>query len=59
MHGGEDPVASAASARKLVDCLVAEAWPEGHPSGQAPRHPISAVDESVSSDGSLLHEESV
>jgi L-ribulose-5-phosphate 3-epimerase len=59
MHGGEDPVASAASARKLVDCLVAEAWPESHSSGQSPRHPIPAGDEVGPSDGSLLHEENV
>jgi L-ribulose-5-phosphate 3-epimerase len=33
MHTGEDPAASAAAARRFVDCLVAEAWPAGQPSG--------------------------
>jgi L-ribulose-5-phosphate 3-epimerase len=31
MHAGDDPIASAAAARKLVDNLVAEAWPAGRP----------------------------
>jgi predicted hexulose-6-phosphate isomerase len=31
MHAGEDPIASAAAARNLVDSLVAEAWPAGRP----------------------------
>jgi len=31
MHAGEDPVECAAAARRLIDCLVAEAWPAGHP----------------------------
>jgi hypothetical protein len=33
MHAGEDPIASAAAARSFVDCLVAEAWPSGMPTG--------------------------
>ena len=33
MHAGEDPYASAADARKFVDSLVAEAWPDGRPIG--------------------------
>lgn len=31
MHAGEDPIASAAAARKFIDCLVAEAWPTDRP----------------------------
>jgi L-ribulose-5-phosphate 3-epimerase len=31
MHAGEDPIECAAAARKYVDDLVAEAWPEGCP----------------------------
>ncbi len=31
MHTGEDPVASVAAARKFVDALVAEAWPDSFP----------------------------
>jgi L-ribulose-5-phosphate 3-epimerase len=31
MHEGEDPFASAADARRFIDCLVAEAWPAGSP----------------------------
>jgi L-ribulose-5-phosphate 3-epimerase/hexulose-6-phosphate isomerase len=35
MHAahGEDPFASAAAARRFVDCLVAEAWPDNRPVG--------------------------
>jgi len=33
MHAGEDPITCAAAARKLVDSLVAEAWPAGRPVG--------------------------
>ena len=35
MHAarGEDPLASAAAARRFVDCLVAEAWPDNRPFG--------------------------
>jgi L-ribulose-5-phosphate 3-epimerase UlaE len=28
MHAGEDPISSVAAARKFVDGLVAEAWPD-------------------------------
>jgi L-ribulose-5-phosphate 3-epimerase len=34
MHPGEDPVVSAAAARRFVDCLVAEAWPAGPQMGR-------------------------
>jgi L-ribulose-5-phosphate 3-epimerase len=33
MHSSEDPIASVASARRFVDCLVAEAWPANCPYG--------------------------
>ena len=33
MHADEDPVASVAAARRLVDGMVAEAWPAGRPFG--------------------------
>lgn len=35
MHAehGEDPFASAAAARRFVDCLVTEAWPDNRPFG--------------------------
>ncbi len=33
MHSGEDPVASVAAARRFVDCLVAETWPDHRPCG--------------------------
>jgi predicted hexulose-6-phosphate isomerase len=31
MHTDQDPIASAAAARKFVDCLVSEAWPTKQP----------------------------
>ncbi|HEX5810188.1 MAG TPA: L-ribulose-5-phosphate 3-epimerase [Anaerolineales bacterium] len=31
MHADQDPLASAAAARRFVNCLVAEAWPADHP----------------------------
>ncbi|HSV86628.1 MAG TPA: L-ribulose-5-phosphate 3-epimerase, partial [Levilinea sp.] len=34
-HAGEDPLAAAAAARKYVDSLVVEAWPNGCPSQYA------------------------
>jgi L-ribulose-5-phosphate 3-epimerase len=34
MHAGEDPVASVATVRKLIDRFVAEAWPDNRPTSR-------------------------
>ncbi len=35
MHAGEDPIASAADTRRMIDNWVAEAWPAGPSTGKA------------------------